>query len=96
MQYPNYFELFDRRLAAIEGVLQELRQQRKNLSNSADEIGCIKLAQEVTRLSKARIYALVSARAIPHQKRGNRLHFDRAELIAWVKEGRRAVEGQPT
>ncbi|WP_410054434.1 helix-turn-helix domain-containing protein [Hymenobacter sp. BT188] len=38
----------------------------------------------MTFLSKARLYALVSARKIPHSKRGNRLYFNRTELQAWV------------
>ena len=55
------------------------------------EIGSIDLAREVTRLSKARIYALVSAREIPHAKRGNKLYFNRAELLNWVAVGRRTA-----
>ena len=57
-------------------------------------IGGLELAQEVTSLSKPRIYALVSERGIPHQKKGNRLFFDREELIAWIREGNRAVRKQ--
>lgn len=53
------------------------------------ETGGIELAQEVTRLSKPRIYALVSARGIPHSKRGNKLYFNRTDLLAWVEKGRR-------
>jgi excisionase family DNA binding protein len=56
---------------------------------ASPEVGGIKLAQEITRLSESRIYALVSARGIPHYKRGNKLYFSRTELIAWVKEGSR-------
>ena len=47
------------------------------------------MAQQVTRLSKPRIYALVSARELPHSKRGNKLYFNRAELLAWVNAGKR-------
>ncbi|WP_410505092.1 helix-turn-helix domain-containing protein [Hymenobacter sp. BRD67] len=54
----------------------------------------MKLAQEVTGLSKPRLYALVSERGIPHKKRGNRLFFDREELLAWIAEGNRAVRKQ--
>jgi hypothetical protein len=56
---------------------------------AAPEVGDIGLAQEVTRLSKARIYALVSARDIPHSKRGNKLYFNRAELLEWVSADKR-------
>jgi predicted DNA-binding transcriptional regulator AlpA len=54
-------------------------------------MGGIELAQEITRLSKARLYALVSARQIPHAKRGNKLYFTRAELQAWITSGKRAI-----
>ena len=57
-------------------------------------IGGLELAQEVTGLSKPRLYALVSERGIPHKKKGNRLFFDREELIAWIGEGNRAVRKQ--
>lgn len=54
--------------------------------------GGIDLAQEVTLLSKPRIYALASKRGIPHAKRGNRLYFNRADLLAWINNGRRQEE----
>ncbi|WP_460611390.1 helix-turn-helix domain-containing protein [Hymenobacter terrigena] len=56
------------------------------------EVGGIELAQEITRLSKPRIYALVAARQIPHSKRGNKLYFNRADLLAWVVAGNRQVK----
>jgi excisionase family DNA binding protein len=58
-------------------------------STPVDEIGGIDLAAQVTRLSTARIYTLVSKRAIPHKKRGNRLTFRRSELLDWLEEGNR-------
>lgn len=56
---------------------------------STDNVGGIDLAAEITRLSKSRIYALVQQRGIPHSKRGNKLYFNRTELLAWVKAGKR-------
>ena len=35
----------------------------------------------------SRIYALVSARRIPHHRDGSRLLFRRSELDAWVERG---------
>jgi predicted DNA-binding transcriptional regulator AlpA len=57
-----------------------------------DEVGGIELAQQVTRLSYARIYTLVSKRKLPHKKRGNRLTFRRSELLKWLDEGTRAEQ----
>ena len=54
-----------------------------------DAVGGIELAMGITRLSKSRIYALVQQRGIPHSKRGNKLYFNRAELMVWVEAGKR-------
>lgn len=58
-----------------------------------EEIGGIELAQQITGLSKARIYALVSKREIPHKKRGKHLYFKRTELLEWIEKGNRKVKG---
>jgi excisionase family DNA binding protein len=71
-------------------VRQELAALRPDLlTTSTDNVGSINLAVEITRLSKSRIYALVQQRGIPHSKRGNKLYFNRAKLLAWVEEGKR-------
>lgn len=94
MSYANPYELIDRRLSAIEQVLQELRDQHTN-HPIPDETGGIELARQVTRLSAARIYTLVSKRLIPHKKRGNRLTFRRSELLHWLDEGDRQTIRRP-
>lgn len=70
-----------------------VRQEVANAFSTSPElsaaVGGIELAMGVTRLSKSRIYALVSARGIPHSKRGNKLYFSRTDLLAWVEEGKR-------
>ena len=60
-----------------------------------DEIGGVELASQITRLSEARIYTLVSKRMIPHSKRGNRLTFRRSELLQWLDEGSRQKKEAP-
>jgi excisionase family DNA binding protein len=44
-------------------------------------------AAEFLVCPKSRIYALVSARRIPHYKDGSRLLFDRGELQEYVRNG---------
>lgn len=85
----NPFEVLHSRLDRLEALLAE-RLPLNNLPINAPEIGGLELAQEITRLSKPRLYALVSSRGIPHSKRGNKLYFNRAELLAWVADGSRA------
>lgn len=83
----EYAQFFDDLRAVIR---YEVAQAFSPATAAPPEVGGIELAREVTRLSKPRLYALVSARGIPHSKRGNKLYFSRAELLAWVAEGNRA------
>ncbi|MET4074516.1 helix-turn-helix domain-containing protein [Hymenobacter sp. UYCo722] len=80
----------------VRDIVQTVISQAPWLSSTLSEVGGIELAQEVTRLSKARIYALVSQRGIPHAKRGNKLYFNRADLLAWINNGRRQEEAGPS
>lgn len=88
----NPFADIETRLSRIEAQQQETLQcLRQAIAQPAPQVGGVELAQEVTHLSKSRIYVLVSERAIPHAKRGNRLYFNRAELLEWVAAGNRAA-----
>lgn len=84
----NPFDLLLTRLDKLEALISE-RLPNGSANTTLPEIGGVELAQEITRLSKARVYALVSARKIPHSKRGNKLYFKRAELLTWVNTGKR-------
>lgn len=96
-QMNNPFEAINARLNNLEALtLEALNCLRTTATAASPEVGGIELAQEITRLSKPRIYALVSARGIPHSKRGNKLYFNRAELLAWVERGRRIEGNAPT
>lgn len=86
----NPFDSLNSRLGNLEALTLELLQLLRGPQSSPAEVGGMELAQEITRLSKARLYALVSARGIPHSKRGNKLYFNRTELLAWVQAGNRA------
>ena len=84
----NPFEVLHNRLDKLEALLVE-RLPQSIVGPAAPEVGGMELAQEITRLSKPRIYALVSERGICHSKRGNKLYFNRADLLAWVNAGKR-------
>ncbi|MBO0939959.1 helix-turn-helix domain-containing protein [Fibrella sp. HMF5335] len=90
---------FDQLPAAIYAIGQKIDQLYALMAAQPshgvpDEVGGVKLACTVTRLSEARIYALVGQRKIPHSKRGNRLTFNRSELVAWLNEGKRATTSE--
>lgn len=87
----NPFDLIDARLSRLEATAQKTLELVMNTQTPTPEVGGMTLAKEITGLSVARLYALVSARAIPHHKRGNRLYFNKAELLAWIEEGKRGV-----
>lgn len=70
-------------------IRHEVTQALAGATSQKSDVGGLELAREITRLSESRIYALVSARQIPHSKRGNKLYFNRAELLAWVATGSR-------
>jgi hypothetical protein len=90
----NPFEIIDRRLSNLEVLLSEIIGLiRGGTTNYLSEMGGIELAQEITRLSKSRLYALVSARQIPHSKRRNKLYFTRIELQEWITAGKRNLTG---
>ena len=85
----NPFETINARLSNLEALTLEALSCLRTTATAAPEVGGIELAQEITRLSKPRIYALVSARGIPHAKRGNKLYFTKADLTAWINAGKR-------
>lgn len=87
----NPFDVLNTRLGGVEALLAEVLKCVQQTNPTVAEVGGLSLAQEVTNLSKNSIYALVSKRAIPHSKRGNKLYFNRAELLNWVAEGKREV-----
>lgn len=78
-----------------EAVREEFHNLQSANQQPLDEIGGIELAEQITRLSKARIYTLVSERKLPHKKRGNRLTFRRSELLNYLEEGNRETIGGP-
>ncbi|WP_426060626.1 helix-turn-helix domain-containing protein [Hymenobacter sp. B1770] len=85
----NPFETINARLSNLEALTLEALSCLRTTAIAAPEVGGIELAQEITRLSKPRIYALVSKRGLPVAKRGNKLYFTRADLVAWVNAGKR-------
>lgn len=78
-------------LADLRATIRHEVTQALATTTAAPEVkvGGMELAKKITGLSESRIYALVSGRQIPHSKRGNKLYFNQAELLAWVAAGNR-------
>jgi len=49
----------------------------------------VKQAAKFLHLSPDTLYGHTSAGTIPHIKRGKRIYFEKAELVAWLHGGRR-------
>jgi excisionase family DNA binding protein len=66
------------RAAELAADLVAARQEPWiTVAQAADHLAC----------PKSRVYSLVSARRIPHQKDGSRTLFKASELDAWVAQG---------
>ncbi|MBC6606262.1 helix-turn-helix domain-containing protein [Hymenobacter sp. BT188] len=87
----NPFITIEDWLKRIEANQQRILQRLDQPQHQGPELGNIELACEILRLSKPRVYALVSSRSIPVMKRGGRLTFSRSELIEYLKGGSRVV-----
>jgi|SRR6185312_3215876 len=73
------------RLEELVGKLihQHSPQQEK------EEFITLKQVCELTGYASPTIYGLIGKNAIPHFKKGQRLFFDRAAIISWIREGKR-------
>ena len=74
----------------IEGALQKAILENQNLAD--DQISSfmdVNQAAEFLSIAKATLYGKCCNLLIPHFKKGKKLYFDRAELLDWLKSGKR-------
>jgi excisionase family DNA binding protein len=77
----------DRLAEVLAPRLTALIQQRSSVPGRQAAWLDVDGAAERLACPKSRIYALVSAKRIPHSKDGSRLLFRPEELDAWVRTG---------
>jgi excisionase family DNA binding protein len=89
----NPFQEISEQLARIETKLGKIDF---NLINTppqqqpvANDLLTLEQACNKIGLAKQTVYGLVSAGKVPHMKRNKRLYFSNAELIEWIKSGKR-------
>ena len=87
-QLPEAVTQLHEKLENIERLLLESYQKPENGS----ELLTIQQAAELLNLSISTLYAKVSRKQIPVSKKGKRLYFSKAELIAWIKSGKQLTE----
>jgi len=54
----------------------------------------LKQVCELTGYAAPTIYGLIGKNAIPHFKKGQRLFFERAAILAWIKDGKRKTKAE--
>jgi excisionase family DNA binding protein len=90
----NPFEIIDARLARIEKLLLDLKSLAFENSPEPETVLLIRQVAELVKLSVPTIYGYVSRNEIPYSKKGKRLYFFKAEIIEWIKEGRRKTNSE--
>ena len=74
----------------VQKLLDRLNQPNQS-SPASEELLTVGQAAELLNLTSATVYGMVYERRIPFSKPGGRLYFSRTELMAWVKNGRKAT-----
>ena len=79
-------------LAVPDDLVEALAERVADLLSAREPDGpepwiAVAAAAEHLACAPARIYALASARRIPHERDGSRLLFRRSDLDAWLAQG---------
>lgn len=90
----NPFEVIDARLSNIENLLLDLKHASTESPTDLNQLLTIQQTGELIKLSVPTIYGYVSRNAIPFSKRGKRLYFSKAEILDWIKEGKKKTHSE--
>lgn len=87
----NPFEVIDARLSNIETILLDLKHTpREQVDHSGkDELLTVQDTAKFLSLSVPTVYTLISKGELPVMKRSKRCYFSKAELIAYLRQGRK-------
>ncbi len=79
----------------IQNSLQKiLNSHQPQASQPEAEVLTVPEAAEFLRLSVQTVYGLISKGQLPVMKRSKRCYFSKAELIAYLKEGRKSTHSE--
>jgi excisionase family DNA binding protein len=84
---PKAMSQMQAKLEAIEYLLKAVLPHYHNQPPS--ELLNVQQAADLMGVAVQTVYGYVTRREIPHIKPKKRLLFDREELMAWVREGKR-------
>lgn len=89
---PNPFEVIDSRLSKIESLLIDIKHRPAEVSDSGDgDLMTVPQAANYLSLSVATIYGMISRGELPVMKRSKRCYFSKADLIEYLKQGRKGT-----
>jgi len=84
-QIPEVLHSIEKRLEKIESLLAG---EATGIDEESEYIGA-EAAREILGISLATLYTKVHHREVPFYKKGNKLYFNRIELLEWIKQGRK-------
>lgn len=88
----NPFESLDTRLSNIESLLIDIKHRPAEKSGTTDDdLMTVAQTANYLSLSVATIYGMISRGELPVMKRSKRCYFSKADLIQYLKEGRKAT-----
>src|SRR5687767_7140561 len=92
----NPFETIDNRLSNIENLLLDLKHNplKDKSQPEADELLTVQGAAKFLSVAVSTVYALISKGEIPVMKRSKRCYFLKADLINFLKEGRKKTNSE--
>lgn len=92
----NPFELIEARLNNIETLLLDLKHNSKEQfpTTDQDELFTVQQAAKFLSLSIPTVYGLISKGDLPVMKRSKRCYFSKADLMEYLKAGRRQTNSE--
>lgn len=87
-QLPKAVSELLEKVSRIENILG---QEDTGKRETDDSLFSVKQASAFLNLSISTIYGKVCRREIPVSKQGKKLYFNKAELLDWIKAGRKST-----
>lgn len=86
-QLPKAVTLLTEKVSELTRLITQ-QQAQTPINSQPEKFLTIQEAAEVLNLTVPTIYSKVSKNELPFMKRGKRLYFSRAQLLAYIQEGR--------
>lgn len=92
----NPFELIEAKLSFIETLLLDLKHkpQEQCEQPETDKLLTVQDTAKFLTLSVPTVYSLISKGELPVMKRSKRCYFSKAELINYLKQGRKKTSAE--